>query len=98
MKINFNRELTDLDGQPVKDGEQTVTIGKIVAQHLRNVKTFPDVFKLMETWAIPMYRGEDIHFDTSDLQQFKDLINASDMFPMVKYQTLKIIKEHEMSR
>jgi hypothetical protein len=100
MKINFQVPIIDVDGKPLREngnGEELV-LGKVLAHALRQFVDFDDIFKLMETWAMPMYAGKPIEFDTADLELFKRVVKNKKLglFPITEYAALKLIREAEL--
>ena len=85
MKLNFNFNLTDLDGKEIKDGNA----GKVLANSLIN-QTKGDAVKYWE-WALALNKGEVIDLDTSDQETLKTFIKDSDtIFVLAKAQFLGV--------
>jgi hypothetical protein len=85
MKLNFNFNLTDLDGKEIKDGNA----GKVLANSLIN-QTKGDAVKYWE-WALALNKGDIIDLDTSDQETLKTFIKDSDtIFVLAKAQFLGV--------
>ena len=85
MKLNFNFNLTDLDGKELKDANA----GKVLAQSLIN-QSKGDAVKYWE-WALALNKGEVIDLDTSDQETLKTFIKDSDtIFVLAKAQFLGV--------
>lgn len=97
MKLNFNVPILDLDDHNLtEDGRidgKPLMLGKVLAKQMITFTDFGDALKLMETWARPMYRGEDIEFDSSDLLLFKGILENPKLglFPITKVAALNLI-------
>jgi hypothetical protein len=93
-KYNFNIPVLDLDDQPLKDekGEE-LSLGKILAKALYGQHKFQDPLKLMESWARPLYKGQEIELDTSDKDLLLGLIKNPEigLFPVVKEMAFKVL-------
>lgn len=70
-------------------------LSKILARNITNATDFDDTFKLMETWARPLWKGEPIEMDGSDRDLFKGILkNKNAGLPQfVKEAALKVIRE-----
>lgn len=87
MKLNFNKTVTALDGEKVKDEHnKEVNLAKIIAHHLATSNK-GDALKLF-SWALKLQNGEVLDLDKSDQNTFKDFINESSLNNLVKYQVL----------
>jgi len=85
MKLNFNFNLTDLDGKEIENGN----VGKILANTLIN-QTKGDAVKYWE-WALALNKGEVIDLDTSDQETLKTFIKDSELLPVLtKAQSLSV--------
>lgn len=85
MKLNFNFNLTDLDGKELKDANA----GKVLAQSLIN-QSKGDAVKYWE-WALALNKGEIVDLDTSDQETLKTFIKDSEtIFVLAKAQLLGV--------
>jgi len=88
MKLNFNFNLTDLDGKEIENGN----VGKILANTLIN-QTKGDAVKYWE-WALALNKGEVIDLDTSDQETLKNFVKDTEVLPVLtKAQLLKVLKK-----
>jgi hypothetical protein len=108
MKLNFNVPIVDVDGKVLREAKtgggegEPLMLGKVLATNLKQFidPSVNDPFKLMETWAMPMYAGKDIEFDSSDLELFKGVIKNPKLglFPITQYAALKLIRDAELKQ
>ncbi len=77
MKLNFNFNLTDLEGKELleRDGSK-VNAGKLLANSLVQ-QTKGDAIKYFE-WALALNKGEILDLDTSDQDVLKTFIKDSE--------------------
>jgi hypothetical protein len=77
MKLNFNFNLTDLEGKELleRDGSK-VNAGKLLANSLVQ-QTKGDAIKYFE-WALALNKGEILDLDTSDQDVLKSFIKDSE--------------------
>jgi hypothetical protein len=88
MKLNFNFNLTDLDGKELKDGNA----GKVLAQSLIN-QTKGDAVKYWE-WALALNKGDILDLDTSDQETLKNFVKDSETITVLaKAQVLNVFKK-----
>ena len=87
-KINFNTPLLALNGLPLTEGSKEITLGAILAPAIAQ-QTKGDALKLY-SWAITIYKNEDLTLDKSDQNTLKDLIISNDSITvLVKAQLLE---------
>jgi len=72
MKLNFNFNLTDLDGKEIKDANA----GKLLANSLIQ-QTKGDAVKYWE-WALSLNKGDILDLDTSDQETLKTFVKDSE--------------------
>jgi len=72
MKINLNKNITDLDGKEV----QNSTIGKTIASFLAYNSKEGDAVK-MWGWALKLNNNEELELDKSDFNTLKNLVITS---------------------
>lgn len=85
MKLNFNFNLTDLDGKELEGANA----GKLLANTLIQ-QTKGDAVKYWE-WALALNKGEVIDLDTSDQETLKTFIKDSEVLPVLtKAQSLAV--------
>lgn len=88
MKLNFNFNLTDLDGKEIENGN----VGKILANTLIN-QTKGDAVKYWE-WALALNKGDILDLDTSDQETLKNFVKDTEVLPVLtKAQLLKVLKK-----
>lgn len=77
MKLNFNFNLTDLEGKDLieRDGSK-VNAGKLLANSLVQ-QTKGDAIKYFE-WALALNKGDILDLDTSDQEVLKNFIKDSE--------------------
>jgi hypothetical protein len=85
MKLNFNFNLVDLDGQEIDNANA----GKLLANTLVQ-QTKGDALKFWE-WALALNKGEIVDLDTSDQTTLKSFIKDSDSLSILgKGQLLQV--------
>ena len=88
MKLNFNFNLTDLDGLPIENANAGKLLANTLAQQAKG-----DALKFWE-WALALNKGEIINLDTSDQTVLKNFIKESDALAILaKGQLLQVFKE-----
>ena len=88
MKLNFNFNLTDLDGLPIENANAGKLLANTIAQQAKG-----DALKFWE-WALALNKGEIINLDTSDQTVLKNFIKESDALAILaKGQLLQVFKE-----
>jgi hypothetical protein len=90
MKLDFNFNLTDLDGQPIENANA----GKLLANTLVQ-QTKGDAIKFLE-WALSLNKGEIIDLDTSDQLTIKNFIKDSESLSILaKGQLLQVLSKKD---
>ena len=88
MKLNFNFNLTDLDGLPIENANAGKLLANTLAQQAKG-----DALKFWD-WALALNKGEIINLDTSDQTVLKNFIKESDALAILaKGQLLQVFKE-----
>ena len=88
MKLDFNFNLTDLDGQPIENANAGKLLANTLVQQAKG-----DALKFWE-WALALNKGEIINLDTSDQIVLKNFIKESDALAILaKGQLLQVFKE-----
>lgn len=88
MKLNFNFNLTDLDGQPIENANAGKLLANTLAQQAKG-----DALKFWE-WALALNKGEVIDLDTSDQATLKSFIKESESLAILaKGQLLLVFKK-----
>ena len=88
MKLDFNFNLVDLDGNSIENANA----GKLVANSLVQ-QSKGDALKFWE-WALALNKGEVIDLDSSDQETLKNFIKDSENFAIIaKAQLLKVFKK-----
>lgn len=88
MKLDFNFNLTDLDGKEI-DG---ANCGKLLANTLIQ-QTKGDAVKYWE-WALALNKGEVLDLDTSDQETLKNFIKESEAVTVLgKAQLLAVLSK-----
>jgi hypothetical protein len=91
-KINFNSPIIGLDGIALTDANGEVPLSKIFAPVIAG-QNKGDSFKLL-SWAMEIFKGEDLALDKSDISVLKEIINSdSQMTILVKAQLLEILNK-----
>ena len=92
-KYNFNIPVLALDGSHLVDGVKELTLGAILAPVIAQ-QTKGDALKLF-SWAMSIYKNEDLILDKSDQNTLKDFINSNEnMTILVKAQLLEILNNN----
>lgn len=90
--LDFNQTLKGLDGKEVKEGDNALTLGKLLANQLAFTNK-GDALKLF-TWAQKCWNGEKLDLDKSDEQTLKDFIkNNEQLTVLAKAQLLEVFKD-----
>jgi hypothetical protein len=88
MKLNFNFNLVDLDGNEIDNANA----GKLIANSLVQ-QSKGDALKFWE-WALALNKGEELDLDSSDQETLKNFIKDSENFAIIaKAQLLKVLKK-----
>lgn len=88
MKLDFNFNLTDLDGQPIENANAGKLLANTLAQQSKG-----DALKFWE-WALALNKGDVIDLDTSDQNTLKTFIKESDVLAILsKGQMLEVFKK-----
>ena len=88
--INFNAPVIGLDSVALKDATGEVSLGKIFAPVIAG-QNKGDSLKLL-SWAMGIFKGEDLALDKSDINVLKELIDTDNqMTILVKAQLLEIL-------
>lgn len=88
MKLNFNFNLTDLDGKELEGANA----GKLLANTLIQ-QTKGDAVKYWE-WALALNKGDIIDLDSSDQETLKNFVKDSETITILaKAQVLNVFKK-----
>lgn len=88
MKLNFNFNLTDLDGKELEGANA----GKLLANTLIQ-QTKGDAVKYWE-WALALNKGDILDLDSSDQETLKTFVKDSDAITILaKAQVLNVFKK-----
>jgi hypothetical protein len=88
MKLDFNFNLVDLDGNQIENANA----GKLLANTLVQ-QSKGDALKYWE-WALALNKGEVLDLDTSDQETLKNFIKDSENFAIIaKAQLLQVLKK-----
>jgi hypothetical protein len=88
MKLDFNFNLTDLDGQPIENANAGKLLANTLAQQSKG-----DALKFWE-WALALNKGDVIDLDTSDQTTLKTFIKESDVLAILsKGQLLQVFNK-----
>jgi hypothetical protein len=88
MKLDFNFNLVDLDGNQIENANA----GKLLANTLVQ-QSKGDALKYWE-WALSLNKGEILDLDTSDQETLKNFIKDSENFAIIaKAQLLQVLKK-----
>lgn len=88
MKLNFNFNLTDLDGKELEGANA----GKLLANTLIQ-QTKGDAVKYWE-WALALNKGDILDLDSSDQETLKNFIKDSETITILaKAQVLNVFKK-----
>lgn len=88
MKLNFNFNLTDLDGKELEGANA----GKLLANTLIQ-QTKGDAVKYWE-WALALNKGDILDLDSSDQETLKNFVKDSETVTILaKAQVLNVFKK-----
>jgi hypothetical protein len=88
MKLNFNFNLTDLDGKELEGANS----GKLLANTLIQ-QTKGDAVKYWE-WALALNKGDILDLDSSDQETLKNFVKDSETITILaKAQVLNVFKK-----
>ena len=88
MKLNFNFNLTDLDGKELEGANA----GKLLANTLIQ-QTKGDAVKYWE-WALALNKGDILDLDSSDQETLKNFVKESETITILaKAQVLNVFKK-----
>jgi hypothetical protein len=88
MKLDFNFNLTDLDGKELEGANA----GKLLANTLIQ-QTKGDAVKYWE-WALALNKGDILDLDTSDQETLKNFVKDSETITVLaKAQILNVFKK-----
>lgn len=88
MKIDFNFNLLDLDGNPIENAN----VGKLIANVLVQ-QSKGDPLKFWD-WALSLNKGEILDLDSSDQETLKNFIKENEQITIIaKAQILKALKK-----
>lgn len=88
MKLDFNFNLTNLDGNEIENANAGKLLANTLAQQSKG-----DALKFWE-WALALNKGEIIDLDTSDQTTLKSFIKDSESLPVLsKGQLLQVFKK-----
>ena len=88
MKLNFNFNLTDLDGKELEGANA----GKLLANTLIQ-QTKGDAVKYWE-WALALNKGDILDLDSSDQETLKTFVKDSEAITILaKAQVLNVFKK-----
>lgn len=88
MKLDFNFNLTDLDGKELEGANA----GKLLANTLIQ-QTKGDAVKYWE-WALALNKGDILNLDSSDQETLKNFVKDSETITILaKAQVLNVFKK-----
>jgi len=88
MKLDFNFNLTDLDGKEIENANAGKLLANTLVQQAKG-----DALKFWE-WALALNKGEIIDLDTSDQTTIKSFIKDSESLSVLaKGQLLEVFKK-----
>jgi hypothetical protein len=88
MKLDFNFNLTDLDGKDIENANAGKLLANTLAQQAKG-----DALKFWE-WALALNKGEIVDLDSSDQTVLKNFIKESDALAILaKGQLLQVFNK-----
>jgi len=87
-KLNLDKPLTTLDGQPLQEAGRELKMFHAVANALAQAQQNPNPVKCYDL-AVRFYGGAPVELDDSDLALVRDVIDKSNFFPLIKGPLLK---------
>jgi hypothetical protein len=90
--LDFTKHLVGLDGQPIKDADGPISLGKLLSGQLAFTNK-GDALKLF-TWAQKLYKDEPLDLDPSDASTLKEFIKSNEQLTVLaKAQLLEVFKD-----
>ena len=90
MKLDLNKPILDLEGNPIKNGNEVLTIGKQIASALVGSNK-GEALKFYD-WAVKLYKGEALEVDKSDLKKITEFVETNEQFTnLLKAQALELL-------
>ena len=86
-KINLDKPLTTLDGQPLQEAGRELKMFHAVANALAQAQG-QNAIKCYDL-AVRFYSGAPVELDDSDLALVRDVMDKSAYFPLIKGPVLK---------
>jgi hypothetical protein len=88
MKLDFNFNLVDLDGNQIENANAGKLLANTLVQQAKG-----DAVKYWE-WALSLNKGEVIDLDSSDQETLKNFIKDSEALAVLaKGQLLQVLKK-----
>lgn len=88
MKLDFNFNLVDLDGNHIDNANAGKLLANTLVQQAKG-----DALKYWE-WALALNKGDILDLDTSDQETLKNFIKDSENFAIIaKAQLLQVLKK-----
>jgi hypothetical protein len=88
MKLDFNFNLTDLNGKDIENANAGKLLANTLAQQAKG-----DALKFWE-WALALNKGEIVDLDSSDQTVLKNFIKESDALAILaKGQLLQVFNK-----
>lgn len=86
-KLNLDKPLTTLDGQPLQESGRNLLMFHAVANALAQAQG-QNAVKCYDL-AVRFYSGAPVELDDSDLALVRDVIDKSSFYPLIKGPLLK---------
>ena len=92
MKIDTTKVLVNVTGDPFKDGDKDLTLGKAVAGALSTIKS-EGIDGNLKSYVLAQrfYSEEEVDITVEDVVFVKDKIVQSTYFPFIIGQIIKIL-------
>lgn len=95
MLINLKKEIVNLKGNSIKDGESPLTLGQTLAEIVLAPHKDKDGFRPLKAleMARKLYANETYDIDQSDLIQLKKIVEENQSYiPLVTGQILETLE------
>jgi len=91
-QYNFNKPLLDLEGNPLKDANGEINMGKALAQHLAQLSK-GNAVKIFD-WAITLNKKGVLTLDRTDARDLRRTIDNMDSITVLfKAQLLEVFEK-----
>lgn len=90
MKVNCTKPITALNGEPIKQGEETATIGLTLSNMILEPGCKLHPVKAYEL-AKKLYNNKTVEIEEEDVEVIKTAVESSNYLPIAKAQVLEAL-------